>query len=250
MTRPNRPTAPGGGLYAISVAAELVGTGQQNIRLYETPRPADPGRTAGGTRQYSDADIAVLRPSGNCWNKGSTWPAWQRFWNWRRPTPVCAAALNARAQVPGALAPSGTARRRLIRVRLPPAAGQPVRILQQFAQFRPPSTLESRTSTSCGERSWCGVQKYVSGSVPAESLALGGLDRQHAVFPDARHQGLSEPGRLAPTAALGHARQCKAHPADIRFGGHGAIQSGASALESSPVTLHPAPGRCARCRRR
>src|SRR6478735_6261900 len=49
------------GLYAISVVAQLVGTGQQNIRLYERRGLLAPDRTAGGTRQYSDADLAVLR---------------------------------------------------------------------------------------------------------------------------------------------------------------------------------------------
>lgn len=49
------------GLYAISVVAQLIGTGQQNIRLYERKGLLTPDRTAGGTRQYSDADLAVLR---------------------------------------------------------------------------------------------------------------------------------------------------------------------------------------------
>jgi MerR family transcriptional regulator/heat shock protein HspR len=49
------------GLYAISVVAQLVGTGQQNIRLYERKGLLTPERTAGGTRQYSDDDLAVLR---------------------------------------------------------------------------------------------------------------------------------------------------------------------------------------------
>ncbi len=46
--------------YAISVVADLVGTGQQNIRLYETRGLLTPHRTPGGTRQYSDRDVAVL----------------------------------------------------------------------------------------------------------------------------------------------------------------------------------------------
>lgn len=46
--------------YAISVVANLVGTGQQNIRLYETRGLLTPHRTPGGTRQYSDRDVAVL----------------------------------------------------------------------------------------------------------------------------------------------------------------------------------------------
>lgn len=48
-------------LYAISVVAELVGTGQQNIRLYERRGLLTPERTEGGTRQYSEADLTVLR---------------------------------------------------------------------------------------------------------------------------------------------------------------------------------------------
>ena len=49
------------GVYAISVAAELVGTGQQNLRLYERKGLLEPDRTAGGTRRYSEADLATLR---------------------------------------------------------------------------------------------------------------------------------------------------------------------------------------------
>jgi MerR family transcriptional regulator/heat shock protein HspR len=49
------------GVYAISVAAELVGMGQQNLRLYERKGLLEPGRTDGGTRRYSDADLAILR---------------------------------------------------------------------------------------------------------------------------------------------------------------------------------------------
>ncbi|GGH99734.1 MerR family transcriptional regulator [Arthrobacter liuii] len=57
-------------LYAISVAAELTGTGQQNIRLYETRGLLTPSRTAGGTRQYSDDDIAVLLRIGELLEQG------------------------------------------------------------------------------------------------------------------------------------------------------------------------------------
>ena len=59
--QPDGPQAQAGrALYAISVVAELAGTGQQNIRLYETRGLLTPARTSGGTRQYSDADIALL----------------------------------------------------------------------------------------------------------------------------------------------------------------------------------------------
>lgn len=45
------------GLYGISVAAELVGTGTQNLRLYESRGLLDPERTEGGTRRYSANDL-------------------------------------------------------------------------------------------------------------------------------------------------------------------------------------------------
>ena len=60
----------GRALYAISVAAQLAGTGQQNIRLYETRGLLMPARTSGGTRQYSDADIAVLLHIGELLEQG------------------------------------------------------------------------------------------------------------------------------------------------------------------------------------
>lgn len=67
--REQLPTA-GRALYAISVAAQLTGTGQQNIRLYETRGLLTPARTSGGTRQYSDADIALLLHIGELLEQG------------------------------------------------------------------------------------------------------------------------------------------------------------------------------------
>ena len=56
----NRPD-PTRGIYGISVAAELVGTGVQNLRVYERRGLVEPVRTDGGTRLYSDRDIERLR---------------------------------------------------------------------------------------------------------------------------------------------------------------------------------------------
>lgn len=67
--RAGRP-APGRAVYAISVAAKLAGTGQQNIRLYETKGLLTPSRTSGGTRQYSDDDVAVLLRIGELLDQG------------------------------------------------------------------------------------------------------------------------------------------------------------------------------------
>ena len=49
------------GVYSISIAAELVGTGVQNLRLYEARGLVDPDRTDGGTRRYSVNDLDRLR---------------------------------------------------------------------------------------------------------------------------------------------------------------------------------------------
>ena len=48
-------------VYAISVAASLVGTGMQNLRAYEKAGLVEPSRTAGGSRLYSQDDIERLR---------------------------------------------------------------------------------------------------------------------------------------------------------------------------------------------
>ena len=47
--------------YTISVAAELVGMHPQTLRIYESKGLIRPGRTPGGTRLYSEHDLARLR---------------------------------------------------------------------------------------------------------------------------------------------------------------------------------------------
>jgi MerR family transcriptional regulator/heat shock protein HspR len=48
------------GVFAISVAAEMVSMEIQNLRVYERRGLIEPDRTAGGTRLYSPDDIARL----------------------------------------------------------------------------------------------------------------------------------------------------------------------------------------------
>ncbi|MDQ3757925.1 MAG: MerR family transcriptional regulator [Actinomycetota bacterium] len=48
-------------LYVISVAAELAGVHPQTLRIYERKGLVDPARTGGGSRRYSERDIARLR---------------------------------------------------------------------------------------------------------------------------------------------------------------------------------------------
>ena len=52
--------APDRGVFAISVAAGMVRMQVQNLRVYERRGLLSPSRTDGGTRLYSEDDIAVL----------------------------------------------------------------------------------------------------------------------------------------------------------------------------------------------
>ena len=61
---------PSRGLYGISVAAELVGSAPQNLRLYETRGLITPARSQGGTRRYSDDDLIRLRQIGRLLDDG------------------------------------------------------------------------------------------------------------------------------------------------------------------------------------
>lgn len=58
------------GVYGISVAAELVGMGAQNLRLYEARGLLEPDRTEGGTRRYSADDLDRLRRIGDLLDAG------------------------------------------------------------------------------------------------------------------------------------------------------------------------------------
>jgi MerR family transcriptional regulator, heat shock protein HspR len=51
---------PEQGVYAISVAADIVGTNIANLRVYERRGLLEPARTEGGTRLYSQADLERL----------------------------------------------------------------------------------------------------------------------------------------------------------------------------------------------
>jgi MerR family transcriptional regulator, heat shock protein HspR len=57
-------------VYVISVAAELAGLHPQTLRIYERKGLLDPARTGGGSRRYSDEDIALLRRIQELTNEG------------------------------------------------------------------------------------------------------------------------------------------------------------------------------------
>jgi MerR family transcriptional regulator/heat shock protein HspR len=48
-------------VYVISVAAELAGVHPQTLRIYERRGLLDPSRTRGGSRRFSERDLARLR---------------------------------------------------------------------------------------------------------------------------------------------------------------------------------------------
>jgi len=54
-------SGPSVGVFGISVAAAMVGTAPQNLRLYERRGLLEPDRTPGGTRLYSHDDVDRLR---------------------------------------------------------------------------------------------------------------------------------------------------------------------------------------------
>ena len=62
--------SPQHAVYVISVAAELAGVHPQTLRIYERKGLVDPARTQGGSRRYSDADIALLLRIQDLTNEG------------------------------------------------------------------------------------------------------------------------------------------------------------------------------------
>lgn len=61
VQRPADPSDRDRAVYVISVAAELAGLHPQTLRIYERKGLVDPARTGGGSRRYSDENIAQLR---------------------------------------------------------------------------------------------------------------------------------------------------------------------------------------------
>ena len=57
-------------VFVISVAAELAGVHPQTLRIYERKGLLEPARTGGGSRRYSEEDIARLRRIQELTNEG------------------------------------------------------------------------------------------------------------------------------------------------------------------------------------
>ena len=68
---PMAPTPePDRAVYVISVAAELAGVHAQTLRIYERKGLVEPARIPGGSRRYSEIDIALLRRIQELTNEG------------------------------------------------------------------------------------------------------------------------------------------------------------------------------------
>lgn len=59
-----------GAVYVISVAAELAGVHPQTLRIYERKGLVEPARTTGGSRRYSDEDLARLERIAHLTDEG------------------------------------------------------------------------------------------------------------------------------------------------------------------------------------
>ena len=64
------PPDPTRAVYVISVAAELAGVHAQTLRIYERKGLVEPARKPGGSRRYSEIDIALLRRIQELTNEG------------------------------------------------------------------------------------------------------------------------------------------------------------------------------------
>ena len=68
---PMAPTPePDRAVYVISVAAELAGVHAQTLRIYERKGLLEPARTPGGSRRYTEIDIALRRRIQELTNEG------------------------------------------------------------------------------------------------------------------------------------------------------------------------------------
>jgi MerR family transcriptional regulator/heat shock protein HspR len=82
------------GLYVISVAAQLVGMHPQTLRNYERTGLFRPSRTSGGSRRFSDEDIAQLRRIQQLTSEGHNLESVRRILELEREVARLAAELD------------------------------------------------------------------------------------------------------------------------------------------------------------
>ena len=82
-------------VYVISVFAELAGVHPQTLRNYERSGLLNPQRTSGGSRRFSDADLAALRRIQELTNDGVNLEGVKRIMALEAELSVARAALEA-----------------------------------------------------------------------------------------------------------------------------------------------------------
>ena len=80
-------------VYVISVAAELAGMHPQTLRIYERRGLIEPARTKGGSRRYSDHDLAQLRSIQELTAEGVSLEGVRRFIEMQRELDATRQAL-------------------------------------------------------------------------------------------------------------------------------------------------------------
>lgn len=86
---------PHHGVYVISVFAELAGVHPQTLRNYERSGLLSPQRTSGGSRRFSDEDLAALRRIQDLTNEGVNLEGVRRIMALEAELAVVRAALEA-----------------------------------------------------------------------------------------------------------------------------------------------------------
>ncbi len=82
-------------VYVISVFAELAGVHPQTLRNYERSGLLSPQRTSGGSRRFSDADLAALRRIQELTNDGVNLEGVKRIMALEAELSMARAALEA-----------------------------------------------------------------------------------------------------------------------------------------------------------
>ena len=118
-------------VFVISVAAELAGMHPQTLRIYERKGLLEPSRTGGGSRRYSQRDIARLHRIAELTNAGLNLEGVRRVMELEDEVAALRAELAvAQSQLQGAVeATHRQYRRELVPLSFLPATREP---------FRPP----------------------------------------------------------------------------------------------------------------
>ncbi len=116
-------------VFVISVAAELAGMHPQTLRIYERKGLLEPSRTGGGSRRYSQRDIARLHRIAELTNAGLNLEGVRRVMELEDEVALLRAELAAtQAQLQGAVeATHRQYRRELVPFSRMPALREPYR---------------------------------------------------------------------------------------------------------------------------